>query len=237
MAHKKSYEEVSVDSAAASAQTPYRVLLDGAPARTPNGAVLAVPSRALAEAIAEEWRSQDKIVRPKTMELTRLVNTAIDRVTPDLHNARQQTLAFAKSDVLCYRAEAPLDLVQRQQRVWDPLLSWCAERFGASLRPASGMAYIEQDEAAIGALDAELKARDAFYVAALFAASALCGSLVIALAIANRRLDTEAALSAASLDKIYQAERWGWDSQEQAKVAAERAELIQISRFFDLLEK
>jgi chaperone required for assembly of F1-ATPase len=237
MALKRSYREVSVDCAASPGQASYRVLLDGKPARTPNGAVLALPSRSLAEAIAEEWRTQDKIIRPQTIILTRLANTAIDRVVPDLQNARQQIMAIANSDVICYRAETPSDLVRRQQLVWDPLLVWCAERFGASLRTASGVAYIEQDEVAIQTLHAQLTGRDAFFLAALYAASALCGSLVIALAIADRKLDSDAAHNAASLDKIYQAERWGWDERERAKVAGERAELNQISRFLDLLER
>ena len=237
MSPAKSYKQVSVDSPASAEQPIHRVLLDGEPARTPKGAVLALPSRVLAVAIADEWRTQDKIIRPQTMILTRLANTAIDHVAPDPQNASQQLLAFANSDVICYRAETPSDLMRRQQLVWDPLLQWVAERFGVSMRTVGALTIIEQDEAAIAALQAELQRRDPFALAALYAAFALCGSLVIALALSERTLDPEAAFAAANLDKIYQAERWGWDEQEQAKMAAERAELIQISRFLELLQR
>jgi chaperone required for assembly of F1-ATPase len=236
MARTKSYKEISVDSEGSAEQLSHRVLLDGQPARTPKGAVLALPARALANAIAEEWRGQDEIIRPLTMGLTRLANTAIDRVMPDPENARQQILSMANSDVVCYRAATPSDLVLRQQLIWDPLLAWSRERFEASLRTAKGLHFIKQDDEAIDAFRAELQERDAFSLAALYAASALCGSVVIALALSERTLDSEAAFNAANLDRIYQAERWGWDEQEQAKAAAERAELNQISRFFELLE-
>ena len=98
-------------------------------------------------------------------------------------------------------------------------MAWTRERFGASLRAANALAFIEQDQAALGALDAVLSKRDAFSLAALYAAAALCGSLVIALALSERRLDPEEAFATANLDKIYQAERWGWDPQESAKAA------------------
>jgi chaperone required for assembly of F1-ATPase len=114
-------------------------------------------------------------------------------------------------------------------------LAWTRERFGASLQVAKGLGFIEQDQVALGALDKALSKRDAFSLGALYAAAAVCGSLVIALALSERKLDSEQAFAAANLDKIYQAERWGWDPQESAKAAAERAELNQISRFLELL--
>jgi len=225
------YKEVSVDTAGGL----HRVLLDGKPVKTPGGALLALPSEALARAIADEWRVQETTIQPQTMLLTKLANTAIDRVSPNSANAREQLLSIAKSDVIFYRADTPSDLIRRQEHTWDPLLVWTRERFGASLRAAKALTFIEQDQAALTALGAALSKLDAFALAALYAAAALCGSFVIALALSERKLDSEQAFAAANLDKIYQSERWGWDPQETAKAAAERAELNQISRFLDLL--
>jgi chaperone required for assembly of F1-ATPase len=189
----------------------------------------------LAEAIADEWRAQDGVIRPQTMPLTRLANTAIDRLAPDLDNATEQLLLFGKSDVVCYRAAHPGDLARRQQLTWDPPLRWFNERFGATLRSTEGLAFVEQDETVFDALRAELKMRDPFCLAGLSAAASLLGSLVLALALGDRELDPEAAFAAANVDKIYQAERWGWDEQAQAKMQAERAELRDVARFLELL--
>jgi len=227
------YKDVSVDGGAMPT-THHRVLLDGKPVKTPGGNALALPSDALAQAVAEEWRAQGPVIRPETMLLTKLANTAIDRVAPNPANAREQLLVIARSDVVCYRADSPSGLVKRQELTWDPLLAWLGERFGASLRAGTGLGFIEQDPSAFGALDSALAERDVFSVAGLYAAAALCGSLVIALALSERKLDAEEAFAAANLDKIYQAEHWGWDEQASAKAAAERAELDQISRFLEL---
>ena len=226
------YKEVSVDVA----DGLHRVLLDGKPVKTPGGAALALPSLALAQAIADEWRAQETTIEPQTMLLTKLANTAIDRVASNPAYAREQLLSIAKSDVVCYRATSPSELVRRQELEWDPIIAWTREHFGAALCAGNSLTFIEQDQAAVDALAAALTKLDAFSLAALYAASSLCGSLVIALALAERKLDPEQAFATANLDKIYQAERWGWDPQEVAKATAERAELNQISRFLELLK-
>jgi chaperone required for assembly of F1-ATPase len=231
VSHNRFYKEVSVDSA----DGIHRVLLDGKPVKTPGGAQLALPSAALAEAIADEWRAQETTINPQTMLLTKLANTAIDRVAPNPAYVREQLLSIAKSDVVCYRATSPSELVQRQALTWNPLIAWMSEHFAASLRVENSLTFIEQSEQAIDAVGAALSKLDAFSLAALYAAASLCGSLVIALALSERKLDWEQAFAAANLDKIYQAERWGWDPQETAKATAERAELNQISRFLELL--
>ena len=233
MSRARFYKDVSVDAL----EGIHRVLLDGKPVKTPVGNVVSLPTRALADAIADEWRAQRTTIEPQTMVLTKLANTAIDRVAPSSAGARQQLLSFAESDVVCYRAESPSELVSRQKLAWDPLLSWTRERFSSSLRVVSALSFIEQDEASLRALGAALAKLDTFSLAALYAAASLCGSLVIALALSERRLDPEQTFAAANLEKIFQAERWGWDPRETAKADLERAELNQISRFFALLRQ
>jgi len=233
MARNRFYKDVSVGSIGGG----HQIMLDSKAVQTPAGAPLAVPSHALAQAIAEEWDAQEKVIRPEAMILTKLANTAIDRVRPHTANAQNQILAFGKSDVVCYRAEAPAELVRRQALAWDPLLAWARERFGVSLRATSGLSFVEQDQATVRGLDDVLSGLDAFALAGLHSAASLLGSLVIALAFFERRLDPETAFTAANLDRIYQAERWGWDEGESAKAAAERSELNQISRFFELIRQ
>jgi chaperone required for assembly of F1-ATPase len=233
MARNRFYKEVSTDGVGEL----HRVLLDGKPVKTPAGATLALPSDTLAQAIAGEWRAQDSVIQPETMILTKLANTAIDRVTPDPASTQDQILAFARTDVVCYRADVPTELVRRQELAWDPLVDWTRERFGASLHTTQGLSFVEQDQVVLRAFGGVLSGLDAFALAGLYSATSLLGSLVIALALYEGRLGPEEAFAAANLDKIYQAERWGWDQQESAKAAVERAELNQISRFFELLRK
>jgi len=135
------YREVSVGPGEGGA---YSILLDGKPARTPGAAMLSVPNVELAEAIAEEWRAQGEKIRPQTMMLTKLANTAIDRVAPNRAAVVEQVLVFARSDLICYRAPGPDELAGRQAQIWDPLIAWAREHLSAPLLCTAGVGHVPQ---------------------------------------------------------------------------------------------
>jgi chaperone required for assembly of F1-ATPase len=223
---RRFYKEVSVAE-------DFRVLLDGRPIKTPMRATLALPTRMLAEAVAEEWRGQGEKIAPETLPLTKLANTAIDRVVGREEVVIDQILAYA-NDLLCYRAEAPADLVARQNEGWNPLLDWAAERYGARLFTRVGIAHIAQPEEAVEAFRHTLAGHDPFVLTALHAAATLCGSLVLALALADGRLGAEEAFALSHLDERYQAEKWGADGEAAKRARAMAGELDAAARFMRL---
>jgi len=103
---KRFYRETGV----AADEGGYTVTLDGRPVRTPAKAALILPTRALAEAIAAEWDEQETEIRPHRMPLMQLASTAIDRVRPRRDAVIDEIAAFAERDMLCYRADSPVEL-------------------------------------------------------------------------------------------------------------------------------
>jgi chaperone required for assembly of F1-ATPase len=198
---------------------------------------LLVPKKKLADAIAGEWRAQETHIRIENMPLTKLAYTAIDRVAPQRVAVLEQVLSFGKTDLVCYRAPEPLDLVQRQKDIWDSLVEWAKARFGAQLSTGEGIAYVEQPESARLAFEHAMSGKDDFRLAGLHTAVSLLGSLVIALALDEGVLDADAALAAARLDEIYQAEKWGLDPEAEARVGAQVRVLRELSRFLELLRQ
>lgn len=211
----------------------YSILLDGKPVKTPKRADLVLPWRELAEAIAEEWRAPGDEIDPAAMFLTKCANTAIDQTTGHEEVVVEDILAYA-NDLLCYRAEAPADLVARQSENWDPLLAWLEARFGVWLLTGVGVAPIEQEKAALAKLRAAIGVHNAFVLTALYAAAALCGSLVLALALLEGRLTAEDAFALSRLDEEYQAEKWGRDAGAELRARALAAELDAAARFMRL---
>lgn len=211
------------------------VLLDGKQVRTPAGAILVLPTRALADAVAEEWRAQREKIRPATMTLTKLANTAIDRIAADKHGAEAQILAFANSDLICYRADAPAELVARQRAAWDPLIDWVSGAYDAKFKTGAGIAFVEQPQDTVLAIGHALASRRAFELAGILAAAMLTGSAVLSLALADGRLEAEAVFAASHLDAIFQLERWGRDAEADAALASKQSELLETARFLGLL--
>jgi chaperone required for assembly of F1-ATPase len=224
---KRFYKVVTVASGHAST---FRILLDGKPVRTPAKAELAVPTRALAEAIAAEWEAQRTHIDAATMPLTRLANTAIDGVAARLAQVRADVVAFAASDLVCYRAEGPEPLVLRQGQQWDPVLAWARDALGARFEIASGLMPVAQPEDAAAAVAAAIADLDAFHLAALHVMTTLMGSALLALAHARGALSAEAAWAAAHVDEDWQVGQWGEDAEAAARRTRRWGEMQAASR-------
>lgn len=229
------YKAVTVGAAELAAGPAFRILLDNRAVRTPGRAEGLLPTRAVAEAVAGEWAAQHDVLDPQSMPLTGLAWTALDRVRPARAEIVEAVAAYAAHDLLCYRAEGPVDLAARQQALWQPLLDWLALTFDAPLAVTAGIVSVEQPPAALAALTRAVAAHDDFALAALSAATAATGSLAIALALVEGRIDAAAAFAAAQLDESYQLERWGEDAEAARRRAAIRAELAAVERFVALL--
>lgn len=228
---KRFYKDVSVREEGGA----WRVLLDGRTLKTQGKAAVELPNRALAEAVADEWRAQGEEIDPPNMFLTRLTFAAIDGAKADRKRVADHALSFGRTDLLSYRAKHPDDLVARQAKMWDPLLDWTAEHFGGRLNVASGITFIEQPAEALAALAEAIEAHDDFRLAALHDAASITGSLVLALALIERRLDAEQAFAAATLDEAFQSEKWGVDTEAEARLKRLAAELSGAERFLSLL--
>jgi chaperone required for assembly of F1-ATPase len=223
------------DATAAPGEDGFSVSLDGKKLRTPGKAELRVPSRALAEAIAAEWRTQEQEIRPHNLPLTRLANTALDLVTPRRAQIVAEIANYAGTDLLCYRAEHPPELVARQAREWQPLLDWAAERY-APLTVTTGVLPCAQAPASLAAFSQAVEVFDAMHLAALHLATTVCGSLVLALALAAHRIDAESAFAAAQLEESFEIEQWGEDAEQTRRRAALRDDIALAARFVALLD-
>lgn len=225
-------------SASASAvEGGYDVRLDGRPIRAPGGTHIVVPAKKLAHAIAEEWQAQPTggEIRPLQMPLMRLAATGLERVPGQREQVIADTAKYAGSDLLCYRATDPDSLVARQSRVWNPLLAWAAERFGARLEPAAGVILRQQAPEAVERARLAVAAHGDLALAALYNLTTWMGSVVLALAVSERRLDGVAAFEAAELDALFEIERWGADSEATLRHQRLRADIEAAARFLDLL--
>ncbi len=229
---KRFYERVDVEDRDGG----FALLLDGKPVRTPGKAALSLPTRALAEAIAEEWRTQKERIDPATMKLTKLANSAIDGVAGRGQAVIGDILAYAGSDLLCYRADGPHGLIEAQRAHWDPVLAWAKSTLGAPFVLAEGVVHVAQPRASLDRLRERLDGRDPFSLAALHVMTALTGSALLALAVALGQMTAEEAWTAAHVDEDWQIARWGEDAEAAARRAARHRDFAAAARALALLK-
>jgi chaperone required for assembly of F1-ATPase len=209
--------------------------LDGRPVRTPGRTPLAVPTQALAEAVADEWRAVSGDIDPRAMPLTGLANAAIDRIGPDPIAFTAGLARYGESDLLCYRAVEPAPLVERQAAAWDPMLAWARDRFDIHFEVASGVMHVAQAPATLTRLGEAVAARNAFELAGLSPVVTVTGSLILGLALIEGAADADTVWTAARVDEEWQAEMWGRDELAAQATAAHRADFDAGARFLSLL--
>lgn len=202
---KRFWRDVTVDPACG-------VRLDDKPLRTPGREPLVLPNAVLANAIAQEWRSVEGELDPRAMRLTGLANTAIDRILPHPARFAAGLAAYAESDLLCYRAEGPDDLVKRQTARWNPVLDWANRRYDVHFELVTGVMHRPQPPATIERIAGAIAARQPFELAPLSPIVTITGSLVLALALVEQAFAADSVWAAANLDEDWQAERWGLDA-------------------------
>lgn len=207
------------------------ILLDGRPVRTPARASLALPTSALADAVAEEWRAQGDEIDPAAMPITGLANAAIDHVATNKADFAAGIARYAQSDLLCYRADGPAALVARQAAAWEPLLEWGRGRYDVAFVVTQGILPVAQPEETLDRLATAVSALDPFTLAGLSALVTLSGSLVCGLAIVEGGYDPAAVWQAAEIDEAWQVEQWGKDAEAAARSVRRAAEFATAARF------
>lgn len=211
----------------------FAVRLDGRPVKTPAKALLVVPTSVIAKAIAAEWDAQTDVIDPLSMPYTRMANAAIDKVAIQKAEVADMLAAYGDADLLCYRADAPEELVARQAAIWDPYLDWATEVLGARLHSRTGLMHESQDQAALDTLLARTHALDAFELAAFHDLVSLTGSLVLGFASAQDDAAPDEIWAASRLDETWQEEQWGVDEEAREVAEIKKASYFHAKAFFD----
>jgi chaperone required for assembly of F1-ATPase len=211
------------------------ILLDGRPVKTPARAALLLPNDALANAVAEEWRAQGEEIDPRSMPFTGLANAAIDRVAANPNAFAAGLAQYGETELLCYRAERPPELIARQTERWDPLLDWAKTQYDVDFVQVAGIMHQPQPMTTLLRLGDAIAAANPFALAALSPIVTIGGSLVLALGVYEEAVLPHDAFDLAHLDELWQAELWGEDDFALATRAAHRRDFIAACQFLELL--
>lgn len=227
---KRFYKDVSISEQGEM----FAVLLDGKNIKTPQKSLCLMPTRGMADAVAKEWNDQEEEIDPVSMPITKLMNTAIDRIAARRSEVIDELMEFAGSDQLCYRAENPQELVKLQNEIWDPLLARMRERHTVELKLTAGIIFQEQDPDQILKIRKLIENIENFPLMAFYGMTTVCGSVTIGVNLFEGHISTEEAWEAGHLDENFQVSKWGSDYEAEDRRANLKAELGNAARFLSL---
>ncbi len=209
----------------------FAVWLDQRALKTPGRSDLVLPTRTLAELVAAEWDAQADTVNPWTMPMTRMANSAIDRIAARREEVVAYVAGYGETDLLCYRASGPAALVEAQTAAWDPILDWASKAFGARLVLAEGVMPVPQDDEALGRLRDEVAAHDDFCLMGLHELVSLTGSLVLGLAADRNLFPPDRIWDLSRIDENWQIAQWGEDAEAADVASSKREHFLAAHRF------
>ncbi len=224
---KRFYSQVSIEPV----EGGFQIALDGRKLRTQGGAAQIVPSAALAEKLAQEWRAQGEKIDPRSLPRRDLADFALDNVAADPGATIAKLLSYAQTDTLCYRADPDEAAYRHQHDLWEPILTACEAREGVRFERVCGIVHRAQSEETLAILRARLEREDAFTLAALITMASLAASLVVALAALEDGADAEALFAAANAEEDWQASLWGWDHEAEKTREARLTAFVLAAEF------
>jgi chaperone required for assembly of F1-ATPase len=187
--------------------------------------------------VADEWRAQGESIDPRTMPFTGLANGAIDQIATNRESFAAGIGRYGESDLLCYRADGPAELIAREAAAWDPLLDWARHRYDVTFRVTHGVIPVDQPPETLERLEAAVMAYDPFMLAGLSTLVTLSGSLVCGLAIVEGGHDADTIWTASEIDEAWEIEQWGEDAEAAARSAKRRDEFAMARRFCALVSE
>ena len=225
---RRFYKEVTVGQADGG----WTVLLDGRTLRTPKAQRMVLPNRALAQQVADEWAAQGETVELADMQATRLANTAIETIGGAREVVADQVAQYAASDLLCYFAEDPQALVDRQTARWGPVLARAEAEEQLRFVRASGIVHRDQPADTLERVRQIAQGLDHFGLAGFAFATSLFGSAVLGVALLRGWLSGDEAFDLSRLDEAFQEEKWGVDAEAAERTARLRGEARMLDRWF-----
>lgn len=230
---KRFWKEVTVEAVEAveAAGGGHAIRLDGRIVKTPMKAILVLPNPVMTAAVKAEWDAAGDDIDPAAMPITGFANAAIDRVRADRQGFIGSIAAYGESDLLCYRAQEPEELVQRQAAVWDHWLQWAQARYSAEFTVVSGIMHQPQPAATLMRLKEAVATLNDWQLAAASRLVPISGSLVALLAILEGEVTAGALWPDLILDELWQEEKWGADDYALKNRRDREADFKDAARF------
>ena len=213
----------------------YEILLDKNVLKTPLKKELIIQNSKIAEEIFKEWDQDTNILDTDDMIFYGIISTYIDKISNDRILYINDILDFVDTDLICYRATEPNDLVQWQSKNWDPILSNVENYINSKIDVFKGIMPLKQNKCIKFNITKFLTKFSDLEIIALHRITKITGSVFLSLCILNNDIIKEKAFELSYLDELWQAENWGYEEEACKNREKINTELNRTMYFLDCL--
>ena len=229
---KKFWEKVSIKKISSDS---FCVMLDKRILKTPLKRELVLPNLNLAQEIVKEWDQDSKKINTESMIFYGLISTSLDKIIDNKNLYINDILDYIDTDLICYRAENPKELVELQKNKWDPIILLLEKYIGTKVEVFQGVLPKKQHATVHLKLNNIVNQSDIFEISALHRITNITGSIFLSLCVLKKDISKNEVFELSFLDELWQAENWGFDQETSQKRKEISIELNRCISFLDCL--
>jgi len=214
----------------------FHILLDKKKLKTPLKNELRLHNQIIANEILKEWNQNSDIVNTEHLIFYGLLSMAIDKVNEQRDAYISDIINFIDTDLICYRAEGPNDLVSLQNQNWNPILLLIEKYIKANISIFKGIMPSEQDQKVHAGIKHLIVKLSDVQISVLHRLTNIIGSVFLSICILKKDLSKKQAYEFAFLDELWQAKNWGHEEEASIKRNEIRIELNRLIHFIDCVE-
>ena len=144
-------------------------------------------------------------------------------------------LDYVDTDLICYRAETPKELVELQKNKWDPIILLIEKYIGTKVHVFVGVLPNKQHATVHDRLNNLINQFNIFEIAALHRITNITGSIFLSLCVLKKDISKNEVFELSFLEELWQAENWGFDEETSQKRKEISIELNKSIFFLDCL--
>jgi chaperone required for assembly of F1-ATPase len=214
----------------------FYILLDKKKLKTPLKNELILSNHLMAKEVLREWDQSSDNINADHLVFYGLLSTAIDRVREEKNLYINDIINFIDTDLICYRADSPIDLVSCQNKHWDPIILLIEKYIDAKVTVFKGVMPSQQNLKVHHEIKKLVDALSDIEISVLHRITNLIGSVFLSLCILKKDLTKKQAYEFAFLDELWQAKNWGYEEEASIKRNKIRIELNRLIHFIDCME-
>ena len=230
---KKFWEKVSIKKISSDS---FCVMLDKRILKTPLKRDLVLPNLNLAQEIVKEWDQGSKKINTESMIFYSLISTSLDKIIDNRNLYINDVLDYIDTDLICYRAENPKELVELQKQKWDPIILLIEKYIGTKVSVFQGILPKKQHTNVHSKLNNLINQFNIFEISALHRITNITGSILLSFCIIKKDVPKNEAFELSFLDELWQSENWGFDEESSQKRKEISKELNKSIFFLDCLK-
>ena len=211
---KKFWKKVSIKKISFNS---FQIMLDERILQTPLKRELILPNLNLAQEIAKEWDQDSINIKTESMIFYGLISTSLDKIIDNRNVYIDDILDYIDTDLICYRADNPKELVELQKSKWDPIILLVEKYIGTKVQVFIGVSPNKQHYTVHDGINNLIDQFDIFEISALHRITNITGSIFLSLCVLRKDISKNEVFELSFLDELWQEENWGFDKENSQK--------------------